>query len=81
MPAHTIAPSGQSSQAAGTRKGRWTSGRVWRITSTPMQTTAKASSIPMEIRSASTSSGNTPAISAAPIPVTTVDTCGVLKRG
>src|SRR2546430_4434501 len=37
--------------------------------------------MPMEMRSASTSSGKIAAISAAPTPVTSVDTCGVLKRG
>src|SRR2546429_1041408 len=35
----------------------------------------------MEMRSASRSSGKTAAINAANTPVTTVDTCGVLKRG
>src|SRR5207248_8357337 len=37
--------------------------------------------MPMEIRSASRSSGKIAAINAANTPVITVDTCGVLKRG
>src|SRR6516162_1923472 len=45
-----------------------------------MHTTAKASRMPMETRYASTSSGKTAAMSAAPTPVKTVATCGVLKR-
>ena len=58
MPTHTSAPSTQVTGAQGTRNGRGTSGRVRLMTNTPMHTTAKASRMPMEIRSASTSSGN-----------------------
>src|ERR1700686_3012431 len=81
MPRHHSAPSTQVNGAQGTRNGRYASGRVYRNTSTPTHTVANASRMPMEIRSASKSSGNTAAIIAANTPVITVDTCGVLKRG
>ena len=60
MPTHTRAPRMQVNGAHGTRNGRYSFGRVRRSTSTPMQTTAKASRMPIEIRSASRSSGKMP---------------------
>jgi len=77
IPRQTTAPLTHVTGAHGTRKGRGASGRVLRSTSTPRQTTAKASRMPIEINSPSTSSGKMPAKKAAMSPVATVATWGV----
>ena len=71
----------QISHAIGIRNGRGRSGWVRRRISTPAQTAANAISVPIEVSSPRTSSGNTAASSAMPMPVITVLMCGVRYVG
>ena len=76
-----IAPSTQTTGAAGTRNERGRSGRVLRSTSTPMQTVVNASSVPIETRSPSTLIGSRPARIAAMMPTMIWPTYGVWYFG
>ena len=78
---HTTIPARGIHGYAGTRNGLDSSGRRCRNTMTPAQTIANASRVPIEIGSPRSFKGNTPAITAAVAPVTSVPTCGVRKRG
>ena len=77
----TSAPAMQVNHGHGARKGRGSSGRVTRSTSTPRHTVTKAASVPIDTRCPRMPTGNTPPISAAKTPVTTVPVEGVRKRG
>ncbi len=79
--AQNTTPTVATNQTAGTLNGRGRSGRVLRNTSTPMHTTIKATSVPMETSSPRIPMGSSPPKVAASTPVMSVATCGVLNRG
>src|SRR3546814_17808028 len=66
---------------AGVRKGRWRPGSVRRITSTEIDTAAKANSVPELEMFASCPKGKKEANSATATPVMIVMTCGVWNVG
>src|SRR5574337_815556 len=74
-------PARQVNQTQGTRNVRGKSGMVWRRISTPPYTAENAIRVPIEVRLASRSSGNTAASSAIMPPVNNVLTWGVRGRG
>src|SRR3546814_18246189 len=65
---HDRKPSGQITIASGTRNGRGRFGRVKRRISTPMLTTAKASSVPIDTMSPRKPTGSSTASTAASTP-------------
>ena len=70
-------PARQVNQAQGTRNVRGRFGMVWRRISTPAHTAEKAINVPIEVRLANRSSGNTAASRAIMPPVIRVLICGV----
>src|SRR3546814_19807936 len=72
---------GAVTNSAGVLNGRWRPGSVRRITSTAMDTAAKANRVPELELFASCPTGKQAANSATAIPVRIVMTCGVWNFG